>query len=141
MNQPKNLIQKVDEIYGWLETQLKNRRDLTGSCQICGKCCDFEKYDHRLFVTSPEIEYLTAKLGIDKIRPMTNGRCPYNEKGFCSIHKHRFSGCRIFHCHSDKEFQSQLTEETLRKLKSLCEEFALPYRYVDLPTALNSLTG
>lgn len=136
---PKTLVQKVAEIYGWLDTQLKDHRNATGSCEICGKCCDFEKYDHRLFVTSPEIEYLIAKLGKQNIKPMSNSRCPYNEKGFCSIHKHRFSGCRIFHCRGDKEFQSRLTEETLRKLKSLCEEFELPYRYVDLQTALNNL--
>ena len=108
---------------------------------MCGKCCDFDSYDHRLFVTSPEIEYLTAKIGRDNIKPMTNGRCPYNINGRCTIHENRFAACRIFCCRGDKDFQNQLSEATLAKLKALCDELEIPYRYLELPTALNNHAG
>lgn len=137
----KNIVDKVDDIYVWLDNYLKEHSEFIGSCEICGRCCDFEKYDHHLFVTSPEIEYLIGKLGKQNIKKMTNGRCPYNIKGFCSIHENRFAGCRIFNCRGDKEFQSKLTEQTLKKLKSLCNEFGFPYCYVNLPNAINGIAG
>ena len=81
--------------------------------------------------------YLAEKIGKENIKPMTNGRCPYQVDNKCSIHAHRFASCRIFFCRGDKTQQSDLSEETLKKLKALCVEFDIPYRYMDLKTALN----
>ncbi len=199
------LIQHVQDIYTWLDDQLEIKSPV---CALCGKCCDFEAYDHRLFVTTPEIIYFAQKLttsnviaseaescpekserfpglgprnffeisegfrtespkGAKQSQPlenkrlprrsdssgllaMTNGRCPYravapdgetSPKGGaedkCTVYPYRFAGCRIFSCKGNPDFQSDLTEVTIKKFKSLCEEFDVPYRYVDLPTALN----
>jgi Fe-S-cluster containining protein len=132
-----HLIKKVAEIYDWLGLQLNNNSALAGVCSACGKCCDFNKFDHRLFVTTPELMYLAANLGAENIRLMTTTRCPYNINGKCNVYRHRFSGCRIFSCKGDMDFQSGLSERTLKKFKSLCQEFRIPYRYADLATALN----
>ncbi len=148
------LLQKVAEIYNWLDTQIRDNNNLTGQCKACGKCCDFasptldqgaapdpdQGFDHRLFVTSPELMYLTANLGAEKIRPMPRSRCPYNIDGKCTVYEYRFAGCRIFCCRADADFQSELSESALKKLKSLCTEFQIPYRYTDLATALNTKT-
>jgi hypothetical protein len=141
MAQPTTLAQRVSDIYDWLEAQLEEQPHLAGTCRMCGKCCDFDSYDHRLFITTPEIEYLTEKIGRDNIKPMTNGRCPYNLNGLCTIHQSRFAACRIFCCQGDKDFQNNLSEATLVKLKTICDEFNVPYQYLELPTALNSFTG
>ena len=52
--------------------------------------------------------------------------------------EHRFAGCRIFCCTGNADFQSSLTEEVLKELKTICTEFGIPYRYMDLPAALDS---
>jgi Fe-S-cluster containining protein len=132
-----HLIKRVAEIYKWLDLQIHNNSGLAGVCSACGKCCDFSKFDHRLFVTTPELMYLTANLGTENVKPMTAGQCPYNKDGKCNIYEHRFSGCRIFSCKGDTNFQSGLSEKALKKFKAICEQFQIPYRYIDLATALN----
>ncbi len=148
----KRLLEKVAEIYIWLDTQIRDNNELTGRCKACGKCCDFDKFDHHLFITPPELMYLTAKrqaenLGAENIKSMPRNRgstllttsCPYNVDGKCTVYEYRFASCRIFYCSADVDFQSKLSESVLEKLKSLCTEFQIPYRYTDLAAALNSL--
>jgi Fe-S-cluster containining protein len=107
------------------------------SCSACGKCCDFDAYDHRLFVTSPEMVYLIAKLGRANILPMAGGMCPYNLRGECTIHPYRFAGCRIFFCKGDAAKQAQLSEWASARFKDICQDSGLDYAYTDLKTALN----
>jgi hypothetical protein len=85
--------------------------------------------------------YLSANIGVENIKPITGGKCPYNVEGKCTIYEYRFAGCRIFCCKADKNFQSSLSEASLEKFKFLCEEFDVPYRYNDLPTALKGFVG
>ena len=133
----RQLIEKVAEIYDWLDWQIRGSADLAGHCKACGKCCDFEGFDHRLFVTPPEIIYLAAKLGTKSLKTMPTSRCPYNIDNKCSIYEYRFAGCRIFFCKTNKDFQSELSESVLKKFKSLCTQFNIHYRYNDLAGALN----
>lgn len=136
------LSEKVAGIYNWLDDKIRNNSSLAGKCDTCGKCCDFAKFDHRLFVTPPELMYLSAILGAKNIKSMTTSRCPYNINGKCTIYEYRFAGCRIFYCRGDADFQNRLSESALNKFKSICTEFQIPYRYTDLTTALNSfVTG
>lgn len=132
------LLERVAAIYDWLGLQIRRNGDLSGICKSCGDCCDFNAFDHRLFVTPPELAYLAAKLGVENVKPMPAGRCPYNVDGKCGVYEHRFAGCRIFCCDGDADFQSELSEEALARLKSICTEFQIPYRYLDLATALNA---
>jgi len=135
------LLERVAEVYDWLELEIRRSDNLSGACKCCGDCCDFDAFDHRLFVTSPELTYLAANLGTENIKAMPSGRCPYNIDGKCGVHEHRFAGCRIFCCSGDAAFQSELSEVVLARLKTICTEFRIPYRYVDLATALNGLAS
>jgi Fe-S-cluster containining protein len=142
------LLKKVAEIYKWLDSQIRKSVRLAGICNACGKCCDFAQLDHRLFVTTPELMYLAANLGAENVKPMITDRgstslttgCPYNIGGKCSVYEYRFSGCRIFSCKGDTDFQSRLSERALKKFKSLCTDLQIPYRYTDLATALNGFS-
>ena len=134
------LLERVAEIYAWLELQIRRSGDLAGACGACGNCCDFDTFDHRLFVTPPELVYLAANLETEGIRTMSTGRCPYNIEGRCDIYEYRFAGCRIFCCKGDADYQSELSESVLAKLKAICTEFKIPYRYIDLATALNTFS-
>jgi Fe-S-cluster containining protein len=128
------LIQKVSELYGWLDEQTLNLELRIQNCNACGNCCDFDSYGHRLYVTTPELIYLADKLGT--LKQMTSSRCPYQVDNKCSIHAHRFASCRIFFCKGNADLQSDLSEKTLSRLKTICSEFDLAYRYTDLKTAL-----
>ncbi len=134
------LVKKVAEIYDWLEAQIASGNK-EGKCAACGECCDFEGFDHRLFITPPELIYLKANLGDENIMPMPTSRCPYNVEGKCTVYEYRFAACRIFYCRADSDFQSELSETAMKKLKSLCTEFQIPYRYSGLADALNAFAG
>jgi Fe-S-cluster containining protein len=132
------LLRKVAEIYNWLDSQINEHSNLAGRCDVCGRCCNFESFDHRLFVTTPEVMYLSARMGGKSIKPMTTSRCPYQTDGKCAIYNFRFAGCRIFCCKANTDFQSSLSESAIKKFKSLCTEFQIPYHYTDLATTLNT---
>lgn len=134
--QGRRLIEEVAAIYDWIDMRRQEEPARAGRCRACGACCDFVAYDHRLFVTPPELAYLAARLSVRELKTTTTGRCPYQEGANCTVHEHRFSGCRIFGCDGDPDFQSEVSEEALRRLKALCEEFRVPYRYQDLAAAL-----
>ena len=135
MKTDDNITSAVASVYEWIDSKTAGRTP----CDACGNCCDFKQYDHRLYVTSVELQYLVTTIGPAAIKKMNNGICPYNENNKCKIHKDRFAGCRIFSCKSDADFQSRLTEDALTKLKSIGNEFNLSYRYVELATGLNNL--
>jgi len=135
------LLKRVSEIYEWLDSKINESPHFTGFCQACGACCDFVRFDHRLFVTTPELVYFSANLGSDCIKPMLMGRCPYNESGKCAVYQYRFAACRIFYCKGNAEFQSELSEWVLKEFKSICTEFGIDYCYRNLSEALSSFTG
>ena len=148
MKNSTELLKRVAGIYNWLDLQVRNNSDLSGQCDACGKCCNFDApapageqgFGHRLFVTPPELMYLAANPGDEKQKAMPTSRCPYNIAGKCTIYKYRFASCRIFCCNADVDFQSRLSESALKKFKSICIEFKIPYRYTDLPTALETIS-
>ncbi len=132
------LLKKVQSLYKEVEQKIAKAENLAGMCKACGKCCDFESFGHKLYVSSPELIYFADKLrarGI-KLKTMKTGICPYNVKGKCTAHEERFLGCRIFCCDGDEDFQSDLTEYSLKIIKSICEEEEIPYQYMNLSQAL-----
>ena len=131
-----DVVEEVAKIYDWIDDQLAANPESAGTCNQCGQCCDFDAYDHRLYITSPELEYFTKAIAPAKLKQMVTDRCPYQQNGKCTVHQHRFAACRIFTCKGNSDFQSQLTEQALEKLKSLCEEFNIPYQYKDLRSVL-----
>lgn len=134
MRRKDELIDAVTRVYEWIDLRPVEK---SKPCKACGKCCDFDSFDHRLFITGPELIYFQAGLKGRKLRPMTAGKCPYNVGGKCGAYSHRFAGCRIFSCTGDTDSQSKITESAVKKFKAICERFDIAYRYIDLSTALN----
>ena len=140
-NQTSLIYSEVERIYNWLDSKIK---PLNNQCAACGKCCNFESFGHKLFVTTPELLYFSRN--VKNAKPMLTQSCPYLENGKCSVRNYRFAECRIFFCKSargcltaaDKDLQNKLSEQALEKFKSLCNKFNFPYRYIDLMTALNN---
>lgn len=141
MTKISDASQRVSDIYRWIDEQISANAVSAGTCNMCGKCCDFEQFGHLLFVTSLEVAFLEENIKPEKIKKMPAGVCPYNIDNTCSIHDFRFAGCRIFTCKGDADFQSKLSEMSLDKLKAVCRELQIPYRYKDLASALNETVG
>ena len=131
------LLNEVASLYDWLNRQTRRYHKPDSLCCACGNCCNFKEFEHLLFVTGPELMFLSTGLN-DKLKQMPNGICPYNEGGKCTMYDYRFCGCRIFCCNADKDFQATLSESIIKKLKSICEQFEIPYNYTDLKTALDN---
>jgi Fe-S-cluster containining protein len=135
MKAETQIIEAVSAVYRWLDERAAR---MGQSCKACGKCCDFERFGHRLYVTTPELLYF-QNFGGPEIKEMTTGVCPYRIDGKCSVYPHRFSGCRIFQCRGDENKQNALSEQTIRRLKQMCSSHSIPYRYVSLWVGLEIL--
>ena len=131
------IVADVADIYAWIDSRIAGSDN---ACSACGECCDFDSYDHRLFVTSPELIYFTLQMAPDQIKSLPGGTCPYNIDGKCSVYRRRFAACRIFACKGDADFQNNLSEQAMEKFKSVCEKLAADYQYTDIKTALNRLS-
>jgi len=53
------ICKQVSQIYDWLDSQIKS---FNVDCSACGKCCDFESFGHKLFITSPELLYFRTNI-------------------------------------------------------------------------------
>ncbi len=59
------VVSAVAEVYAFIDSRVA---ETDSSCKVCGKCCDFDSYDHRLFVTTPELVYFAFHIPSDSVR-------------------------------------------------------------------------
>src|ERR1043165_9471959 len=73
------------------------------SCWASGRCCNFEKTGHRLYVTGLEAAYTIHRLA----GPLTaealaaargRGDCPFLSANLCTVHTIKPIGCRVYFC-------------------------------------------
>lgn len=119
------------------------------TCRNCGSCCDFEQFDHRLYVTTLEMLYFVASArgsagdgaAMRLLRPK-KGACPYLTRTGCGARAYRPTGCRIFYCTGlDAAFQAETSEQTLDVMRKLHQQFSAPYYYANLLEWLTSGPG
>lgn len=109
------------------------------TCWISGRCCKFDQFGHRLYVTGLEIAWFLREVqnapGSVIHLPQhaeTPGACPYQINGLCSTHAMRPLGCRIFFCqHGTEQWQHELYEQYLTELRLLHDAHDLDYCYMD----------
>ena len=108
------------------------------TCWLSGRCCKFDSYGHRLYVTGLEIAWLVGQLdegGRARLAgaelPQLDG-CPFQVNGLCSVHALRPLGCRIYFCDpAAQHWQNEVYESFLGRLRRLHEEHGLEYRYIE----------
>jgi Fe-S-cluster containining protein len=128
--------ERIAQIYNQLQAEIDHRRPL---CVISGRCCRFDEYGHRLYVTTAE---LAAFVQACRDRPMppaspVSAGCPFQVGKLCGVHPIRPLGCRIFFCDATAvDWQRDLYERFHGDLKRLHEELAIPYAYVEWRSAL-----
>ncbi|MFA6186849.1 MAG: hypothetical protein WC770_06540 [Phycisphaerae bacterium] len=72
MSQTNEICEQVKKIYDWLDSQLAETAD---KCTACGNCCDFARFGHKLFITSPELLYFKTNIGDLTPIPLNNCDC------------------------------------------------------------------
>jgi Fe-S-cluster containining protein len=129
----------VANVYHALQEQTELRRPV---CIASGRCCRFEEFGHRLFVTTMELATFSAARGIaDPPAPIGAG-CPFQQDKLCTVHAIRPFGCRVFFCdETSTDWQHQQYESFLAELKRLHERLGVPYFYVEWRQAVRAMSG
>jgi len=130
----------VVKVYEDLQREIDARRP---RCDASGRCCRFEEFDHRLFVTTIELATFLYELETRDWPPREkwNGAgCPFQVGGLCSVHPIRPYGCRIFFCDATAaSWQHEQYERFHARLKRLHQELDVPYIYMEWRSALRAL--
>ena len=111
-------------------------------CNASGRCCRFEEWGHKLYVTGLEAAWCLRGAGTvpdaDGVRAAaTRGDCPFLVEGLCGVHPVRPLGCRAYFCDPKAaRWQEDLSERMLARLRALHEAHDVPYRYGEWRTML-----
>jgi Fe-S-cluster containining protein len=135
----------VRAVYEELAGEVERRRPV---CVVSGRCCRFEEYGHRLYVTTLELAAFVHGFGEggfsaalrQSMDSWSGAGCPFQVGKLCGVHAIRPFGCRIFFCDpTSTQWQQEAYEAFHARLKRLHEELGVPYYYVEWRTALRSL--
>jgi hypothetical protein len=150
--QRPEVAEAVRELYERLQLDVEARKPI---CVQSGKCCRFDEYGHRLFVTTIELAAFVRELlpiancqlpieSISNRRSLplaaSPGGCPFQVDKMCGVHTIRPFGCRIFYCDpTAAQWQQDKYEQFHGELKALHEKFGIQYFYVEWRQALEIL--
>src|SRR5437870_2956423 len=124
----------VKQIYNDVQRQIDLRRPL---CQLSGRCCRFEEFGHRLYVTTLELATFLHDLKELPVPNWTGQGCPFQKNKLCSVHQIRPFGCRLFFCDSTStDWQHEQYQLFHTRLRQLHDALAVPYFYLEWRQAL-----
>jgi hypothetical protein len=103
-------------------------------CQLSGRCCRFAEEDHTLFISALEAAVLLADAP-PPVRALDDGAtCPWQDaRGRCVAREARPIGCRVYFC--DPKYRPhapEVSEQFIRRVKSLADARGLPWQYAPL---------
>jgi hypothetical protein len=137
--------QGVEAVYADLARQVDERRP---KCVVSGRCCRFEEYGHRLYVTTAELasfwhgfEQLQPPPALEEAMATWDGKgCKFQVGKLCGVHALRPFGCRIYFCdETSTAWQHEAYEIFHARLKRLHEDLGVPYFYVEWRQAIGAL--
>jgi Fe-S-cluster containining protein len=124
----------VTQIYQDLQQQIDLRRPL---CILSGRCCHFEEFGHRLYVTTMELATFLHDLQTSPDPHWTGQGCPFQKNKLCSVHSIRPFACRLFFCDSTStDWQHEQYKTFHTRLRQLHDDLGVPYFYLEWRQAL-----
>lgn len=123
----------IERLHNEIAREVSARRPV---CVRSGRCCGFESYGHRLYLTGLETAWTWLRLPTTPtpegvLQAMTAGTCPFLADG-CSVHQVRPAGCRIYYCDPDPTgWQNALAERCHDEVRRLHERLSVEYRYAE----------
>jgi Fe-S-cluster containining protein len=158
----------LEAIYADVAREIEHRGP---ACWASGRCCNFAKTGHLLYVTGLEAAYTLVRAGegrakagsdaggradlrserqrvhagrvvtlaqIDAAR--SRGDCPFLEGNLCGAHAIKPLGCRVYFCDAGaQEWQHELSEQALERIRALHDANGLAYRYGEWRGMLESV--
>ncbi len=122
-----NLYSELGRIYQLLEKELTQ---LNPGCSQCGTCCDFSTFDHILYASSIEINYITRNVEVPDFNVADNV-CPFLKDNQCSIRDFRTLGCRVFYCNPHyREVLCDMYEKYYHMIKELSSKYNVQWGYL-----------
>jgi Fe-S-cluster containining protein len=148
-----DVVEAVGRVYAQLQREIDARRPV---CAASGRCCRFDEYGHRLYVTTMELAAFLAELPVASGQLPVKSRslpllatgdllpatasCPFQVDKLCTVHTIRPFGCRMFFCDATAtQWQNEQYEHFHAQLKRLHGEMAVPYFYVEWREGLRQL--
>lgn len=127
----------VDRVYREVQQQIDARRPV---CVVSGRCCRFEEYGHRLYVTTLELARFVNDLEVKPDADWNGAGCPFQRVKLCTVHSIRPFGCRVYFCDATStDWQHGAYERFHADLKRLHEQLGVPYTYIEWREALDLL--
>jgi Fe-S-cluster containining protein len=138
----KEVREAIARVYDDLQKAIHQRKPI---CNTSGRCCRFEEFGHRLYVTTIELAAFVYDLELSgSSKPQAAGTgtgCPFQVNGLCGVHTIRPFGCRIFFCDATATgWQQEQYEQFHGRLKQLHEMLDVPYFYIEWRNALRMLS-
>lgn len=144
------LLSAVRSLYADVQHEIDLRKP---RCDASGRCCNFEKFGHRLFVTTLELAAFLDELAAhpesstdpSPIRHLAldirhSPTCPFQLDRLCSVHTIRPFGCRIFFCDpTATDWQHDQYETFHLRLRQLHTDLNVPYLYVEWREGLRAV--
>lgn len=125
-------------------------------CIASGRCCNFAKHGHLLFVTGLEAAVALTRiaerreagaLAVGALAARTESRvvtlaqvgaakhrgdCPFLDGTLCGVHWARPLGCRVYFCdETAQEWQHEQSEWMMDEVRGLHEREGIEYRYAE----------
>src|SRR5690606_7786325 len=117
------VLAAVEAVYADLADAIARRKPV---CEMSGRCCRFEEYGHRLYVSTLELAAFYA--GAARAGAWDGTGCPFQQGKLCGVHTIRPFGCRMYFCDPTAQaWQQGMYEQFHARLKRLHEELGVPY--------------
>jgi len=122
-----NLYSELGRIYQRLEKELTQ---LNPGCNRCGTCCNFSTFDHVLYTSSIEVNFITRNVEVPNFN-VSDNLCPFLKDNQCSIRDFRTLGCRVFYCNPHyKEVLYGVYEKYYQMIKELSMKYNIQWKYL-----------
>lgn len=138
------LARGLESIYEHAAREIDSRAP---ACWASGRCCNFERTGHRLYVTGLEAAYTLSRAPAtpslaDLNHARARGGCPFQESNLCGVHAIKPLGCRLYFCdRTAQSWQHELSERLLADIRALHESHAITYRYAEWRAMLSMFTS
>ena len=118
---------EIETVYADVAEQIEARGP---ACWASGRCCNFEKAGHLLFVTGLEAAWTVLRSPRGRVGDA--GGCRFQEGNLCGVHGARPLGCRVYFCdRSAQEWQHRLSEHGQAQVRAIHDRHGLTYRYAE----------
>jgi hypothetical protein len=126
-----SVVAELERIYALVTAEVEQRGPV---CWASGRCCNFKKTGHLLYVTGLEAAFTLVRHGNPGQDRLTesvgSGGCPFQVMNLCGAHADKPLGCRVYFCdRTAQEWQNEVYERMLGLLREVHGRHNVEYRY------------